>query len=1252
MEDTQVIDLDHYQTVVEAHFEAKGLKIMADRYSQKGETAAETFWRVASVVAGKDRGEIEWRERAVQYMDKLLVRNLFLPNTPTFTGAGTPLGQLAACFVLPIEDNMECIFGTLRDAALIQKTGGGTGFTFGHLRAKGTAVHSSGGVSSGPVSFMDAYNHALGAVAQGGCLEGNTLVHTNRGTLRLSELVNEDKQGWSDIKEEGDVKVILGTGEHRVAGGYNNGSVSRRYEIMNSYGTLLCGTGDHKVQKLQKWIRPYLLGCYNEIDYWLQHEEEEEQWEWVKLMEVRPGDLIRTVKGAHRGIDDTGLSSEEAYAMGILMKGMESNRVYETTASRTHSLFARIGLEHFLKREDDPESTSDTVIEFAEGERDNILKWMLSKGATEDDITNRRAPLIIRRSNAMVLGGFLLGLCMVHNGNYRFALYHNSNESIVQEIGVLFNGLGHIAQFGKGYDGTGSSMVHHMALYMPPERSPEWWALLDQPKAKDEAVPVMSVRAIDGKEETTLDLAVEGSHSYLANGYFSHNSRRGANMGMLPVDHPDIREFVTCKTREGSFSNFNISVALNSEFMQAALENKKWPLRDTDGSVIAEDDAADLLSLIIKCAWNNGEPGVVFMDRINADNPVPSLFKIEATNPCLTSDTVIDTDKGPKMLMELVGKDFRCPNGVLVPGGFYQSSLVTETIEVTTKNGHMIRCTPNHLLRVRTDSRGNCAWKAAGDLLQRIDFLCLKAGIFSQNDEIPPEPDDHIDFDALARDLVCGAVGNDDFAVLANMGCTDIIALIRCCWIYSGRPKSCLYVSGKCPRKLVNLLQGGLLRLGVITFVMFAQGEYVFTPDQCCMWFLNEVLTAPDIHSAIRIVSAWHSYHPAFFDDYAESVEKVVLKKSSQMEPVFDATCEDPMSPLLWANNFVTHNCSEIPLSPYESCCLGSINLSNHVTDEKVNWSLLERTIDLSVKFLNDVIDSNKFVDAVPMLKMKAHRTKRIGLGIMGLADMFFKMKLRYGSAEAVSVASQVMEFIRYHSMLTSANLAVRSGKFADFAYSRFADEQSWPTPQPIYPVMERLFGVKPVHVETGRPELSWEWLKYIIARTGLRNLGLTCVAPTGTISLLAGVSGFGAEPVFALAHKRRMLNRDGTCTERLMTVPGLHETLMQLPNGDAVVEQLLMEGSLSRIKEEVPEAIKNVYVSASDISVKEHVLMQAALQCFVDAAISKTVNMPNTSTEQDVKDVFELAWRSGCKGICVYRTGSRTLEVLKSGSK
>lgn len=453
-------------------------------------------------------------------------------------------------------------------------------------------------------------------------------------------------------------------------------------------------------------------------------------------------------------------------------------------------------------------------------------------------------------------------------------------------------------------------------------------------------------------------------------------SRRGANMGVLRVDHPDIEEFIECKAEEGKITNFNISVAITDEFMRAVRDDKDFDLRNPrDGKVWKTVRARDLFAKIVKFAHHNGEPGALFIDTANRSNPVPHLYELEATNPC---------------------------------------------------------------------------------------------------------------------------------------------------------------------------------------------GE---------QW-----------------------------------------------------------------------------LGPYENCCLGSINLANHVTTDAngrpvVDWPLLERTIRESTHFLDNVVSANAYVPAVPQVAEAAYRARRIGLGIMGLGDMMYKLGIRYGSEEGQEFAAQIMEFVRYHAMQRSIELAAERGPFLAFAGSIYDKNRpggmAWQPPRPLRPFTR----------DWGRPTLDWQRIVRGLEEHGIRNAAQTTVAPTGTIATVVGCEGYGCEPVFALGYIRHFKDGDND-VELVYTSPLFEQALDATDLSEAdktrIKHYVATYGSCQAL-EELPEHIRHTFVVSSDITAEEHVLMQAAIQAFTDNSISKTCNFPEDATEEDVAKAYMLAWETGCKGLTVYVTGSREQVVLET---
>ncbi len=331
-----------------------------------------------------------------------------------------------------------------------------------------------------------------------------------------------------------------------------------------------------------------------------------------------------------------------------------------------------------------------------------------------------------------------------------------------------------------------------------------------------------------------------------------------------------------------------------------------------------------------------------------------------------------------------------------------------------------------------------------------------------------------------------------------------------------------------------------------------------------------------------------------------------------------------------------TNPCGEQWLGPYENCCLGSINLAEYCgPDGAVDWEGLQSGVELSTRFLDNVVDVNAYVPAVPQLKQAAFRARRIGLGIMGLADLMYHVGVRYGSPEGQEFGAQVMEFVRYHSVKTSVLLAQERGAFPALKGSIYdPDNLRWTAPQPVTPYQD----------DWGRSVLDWDGVLQGLRKYGIRNAAQTTVAPTGTIATVAGCEGYGCEPVFALAYVRHV-NDKGKDLQLTYASPRFDAALEKAGIAgearQAIIEQVMEHGTCQDLSE-VPESVRKVFVVAGDISAEEHVRMQAALQAFVDNSLSKTVNFPESATTEDVAKVYMLAWELGCKGITVYVTGSR----------
>ena len=336
-----------------------------------------------------------------------------------------------------------------------------------------------------------------------------------------------------------------------------------------------------------------------------------------------------------------------------------------------------------------------------------------------------------------------------------------------------------------------------------------------------------------------------------------------------------------------------------------------------------------------------------------------------------------------------------------------------------------------------------------------------------------------------------------------------------------------------------------------------------------------------------------------------------------------------------------TNPCGEVPLLPYEACNLGSINLGLMIKNENsspcVDWDKLKNTVNVAIHFLDNVITINKY--PLPQIAQTVRNNRKIGLGVMGWADMLMQLGIAYNSEEGTKLALQIMEFIDYHSKVKSVELAKQRGKFANFKGSiydgNFKDEK---------PFLSYKYQGKSAGLVSDE---MWEKLDKKIALYGLRNATTTCIAPTGTISMIAGASG-GIEPLFGLVFIRDIM--DGT---KLVEVNPVFENYAKNHGfySDELMTKISVDGTLAHCST-VPEEAKKIFVCAHDISPYWHVKMQAAFQFHTDNAVSKTVNFVENATKEDVAQTYILAYENGLKGITVYRNNSRSLQPMNLQKK
>jgi ribonucleotide reductase alpha subunit len=329
--------------------------------------------------------------------------------------------------------------------------------------------------------------------------------------------------------------------------------------------------------------------------------------------------------------------------------------------------------------------------------------------------------------------------------------------------------------------------------------------------------------------------------------------------------------------------------------------------------------------------------------------------------------------------------------------------------------------------------------------------------------------------------------------------------------------------------------------------------------------------------------------------------------------------------PLL--SGIITSNCGEIPLYEGESCNLGSINVWSFCKTSPTNgrkkavefdWEGLRQTVAIATRFLDNVVDVNKY--PLPEIEEITLKTRKIGLGIMGLGDLLFELEIPYNSSEGLEFIEQLMEFINYHSKLASIELARQRGKFPYYRKS-FYSEGHLPISGPE---------------DKSRCYLDWDSLREKIKQHGLRHSQTTTNAPTGSISMIAGASS-GIEPVFSLVFEKEVAIGSfyyvDPVFEKSMEREGLFD--------DALIKEVSDRGGTLQGLSYVPPRLKKIFATAMDIDAKDHIKALASLQKWTDSSISKTINFPSSATVEDMKTAYLLAYRLGCKGVTVFRDKS-----------
>lgn len=833
--------------------------------------------------------------------------------------------------------------------------------------------------------------------------------------------------------------------------------------------------------------------------------------------------------------------------------------------------------------------------------------------------------------------------------------------------------------------------------------------------------------------------------------------RRGANMGMMRVTHPDVLRFIHAKNDQNSLTNFNITVNVTDAFMEA-VERKEWfqtefkgekwtqsifdPLTGTDYVVYRKNDgstftfadkkafetadltdctieaqpqdgmiyAPDIWNRIIASAHKYAEPGIAFIDHVNRHNHMmASMGPIYASNPCVTADTLVYTDEGLVEMGELFNSQKQFDAVIDARFGyektFHESSKAFKTgnkevFRLQTKEGYFVRATANHKIMT---TRG---WVELGELQKgdKIHILNRKGGFgikgtlalgrtlgwligdgnlaqgtqramlsfFGEEQNLAPQ------FAEYVNELVLPMTNSDrktyEVSPVSVKGRAETRLTSERLYTIANEhglvenklqvPKAVLQGSENMQRGFLqavfsadgtvsgNIEKGVNLRLTSVSAEMLEgtqrlllnfgiaskiyrnrrDAQQRFLPNGKGGEKLYDCQAYHELSISKENVYVFADQIGFLQDAKQEKLQGLLVKltkgfyrenfvarvesiTSEGFEDVFDITVAGPHS--FVANGIVISNCGEQFLHFSNSCNLGSIDLSKFYTkigdglnaDECVDWDRLRKAVHLSTQFLDNVVDAGYFpLDSIDDV---VKRTRPVGLGIMGFADLCLKLKVTYGNADSIELMDKVMGFVRKESWLCSLKLGAEKGTFPEFdanreAYANFIyDELGISRDIPLTP----------------------------------RNYETTTIAPTGTISLVAETSS-GCEPNFSWAYVRQ--DTIGTRTYvHTLAAEALGITVDQT-NEESIktAAQFVVDNQ---------DKLPPYFISAMDITSKQHVQVLAAAQRNVDNSVSKTCNGANDDTVESVDELYRLARDLGCKCVSYYRDGSRDGQVLTS---
>ena len=697
-------------------------------------------------------------------------------------------------------------------------------------------------------------------------------------------------------------------------------------------------------------------------------------------------------------------------------------------------------------------------------------------------------------------------------------------------------------------------------------------------------------------------------------------NRSGANMGIISIDHPDVLAFIHMKDNLSVMNNFNISVMLTKEFMDklrdspnelwfCTWKNEKLKPRfityDKDMLVqdISELDITvkELWLEIVTAAWNTGEPGVLFHHNTNATNSLkPYYGDIMAVNPCVIAGTKLLTDNGPVNIEEHVGEVLNVWNGYEFTPALVKITGHDETVfDVELEDGRRLTCTKGHKFII--DEYGT---RASLELLLKYGRMVIYTNVW---DEGKDEEMNH-EVSGGVTALTSDATSNVTLTTTTNS--TSDVTMNS---TLTSTPTSTSNITHTSTSNITHTSTSPAhvpTHTSTRTHTTTQSFTHInITQSKIGPIRIKSITENPNKASTVYCVTTLNDSHTATF------------------------------------NEIVTGNCGEIGLYSNECCNLGSINLEEFCSVNPTYNSPFEEVIKfihtdklhecskLAITFLNRVVDKLDIPDKD--LRVFVLILRRLGLGIMGFADMLIKLKVPYDSDLGRKVMEYVLNIIKTASHERSKELVNDYGSVSERMqnpkrYITVQDEGDRNSIEKITKLLRTNEGLNEDHF-----------------LSTAANCACTCIAPTGSTSMIHNVSS-GIEPYFALAFKRSL---KGKLQDEVVMNKHLDAYLRENGLYNENVINTIIEQGISAVEEISPE-VKSIYITAQKMKPEDHILMQVSAQKYIDNSISKTCNFPHDASIEYVSTIYEMANEGLCKGVTVYRDGCRDSQVFVSTEK